>query len=178
MNIWHEIDKDRIKPDDFIAFIEIPKGSRKKYELDKDTGLVILDRILYTSTVYPANYGLIPLTYGGDNDPLDVLVLCSEPLDPGTLVRCKPIGMITMVDGGEMDEKIIAVAVKDPTVKDFHEITELPHHVYEQIQNFFAIYKTLEHKETQVDDEVKDSNVAKKTIADAIENYQNKLNKN
>ena len=101
MNVWHDIDPARIKPEDFLAVIEIPKGSKKKYELDKQTGLIILDRILYTSTHYPANYGFIPRSYGDDGDPLDVLVLCSEVLDPLTLVRCYPIGYISMLDCGK-----------------------------------------------------------------------------
>ena len=94
-NIWHDISPDRIQPEDFVAVIEIPKGSKKKYELDKETGLIILDRVLYTSTHYPANYGFIPRTYGDDGDPLDVLVVCSESIDPMTLVRCYPIGCWT-----------------------------------------------------------------------------------
>ncbi|NLW70026.1 MAG: inorganic diphosphatase [Eubacteriaceae bacterium] len=171
MNIWHDIDEERITPEDFIAFIEISKGSKKKYELDKKTGLIMLDRVLYTSTHYPANYGLIPLTYGGDNDPLDVLVLCSEALDPMTLVRCTPIGMVTMLDSGEADEKIIAVPKKDPSFNEYKSIFELPHHVYEEIQNFFAVYKTLENKVTEVDD-VKDADAAIATIAQAIADYK------
>lgn len=99
-NIWHDMNPERIRPDDFIAVIEISKGSKKKYELDKETGYLILDRILYTSTHYPANYGLIPRTYADDGDPLDVLVLCSEELEPLTLVRCYPIGMMKMIDNG------------------------------------------------------------------------------
>ena len=106
-NIWHDISPARINPDDFIAVIEIEKGSKKKYELDKETGHIILDRILYTSTHYPANYGLIPRTYADDGDPLDVLVLSSEVIAPLSLVRCYPIGVITMEDQGKMDEKII-----------------------------------------------------------------------
>ena len=98
-NIWHDISPDRIQPEDFVAVIEIPKGSKKKYELDKETGLIILDRVLYTSTHYPANYGFIPRTYGDDGDPLDVLVVCSESIDPMTLVRCYHIGYISMLDG-------------------------------------------------------------------------------
>ena len=98
MNIWHDIDEDRISKDEFIACIEIAKGSKKKYELDKKTGMIILDRILFTSTHYPANYGFIPRTYSQDNDPLDVLVLCSESFDPLVLVRCKPIGVVKMID--------------------------------------------------------------------------------
>ena len=114
-NIWHDISPSRIQPDDFVAVIEIPKGSKKKYELDKETGLIILDRVLHTSTHYPANYGFIPRTYGDDGDPLDVLVLCSEEMDPLTLVRCYPIGYISMLDGGKNDEKIVAIPFADPT---------------------------------------------------------------
>src|SRR5574344_1774651 len=108
MNIWHDIDNDRISQNDFIACIEISKGSKKKYELDKETGMIILDRILYTSTHYPANYGFIPRTYSQDRDPLDVLVLCSEDLDPLVIVRCYPIGVVKMIDDDDIDEKIIA----------------------------------------------------------------------
>ncbi|MBR2974988.1 MAG: inorganic diphosphatase, partial [Clostridia bacterium] len=114
MNIWHDINPSRISIDDFVAVIEIPKGSKEKYELDKETGRLILDRILHTSTHYPANYGFVPLTLAGDGDPMDVLVLCSQPLVPLSMVRCYPIGVITMNDGGEMDEKIIAIPFSDP----------------------------------------------------------------
>lgn len=114
MSIWHDIDPSRITPTDFVAVIEIPKGSKNKYELDKDTGLLILDRVLYTSTHYPANYGFIPRTFSEDNDPLDVLVLCSETIVPLATVRCYPIGVVMMQDGGEMDYKIIAIPFKDP----------------------------------------------------------------
>ena len=114
MNIWHYIDESRISENEFEALIEIPKGSKAKYELDKETGLLRLDRVLYTSTVYPANYGFIPKTLAEDGDPLDVLVLCNEQIFPMTLVRCSPIGVIQMVDGDELDEKIIAVPVNDP----------------------------------------------------------------
>ena len=118
-NIWHDISPSRINPEDFIAVIEIEKGSKKKYELDKETGHIILDRILYTSTHYPANYGLIPRTFADDGDPLDVLVLCSEVLAPLSLVRCYPIGVITMQDQGKMDEKIIAIPFEDPTYNTY-----------------------------------------------------------
>ena len=105
MNIWHEVNPNRISKEDFLAVIEISKGSKNKYELDKDTGMLVLDRILYTSTHYPANYGFIPRTYADDKDPLDVLVLCTEPIVPLALVRCYPIGVICMTDQGEMDYK-------------------------------------------------------------------------
>ena len=122
-NIWHDISPKRITPEDFIAVVEIQKGSKNKYELDKETGFIMLDRILHTSTHYPANYGFIPRTYGDDLDPLDVLVLCSEPLAPLTLVRCYPIGMISMVDGGRGDEKIIAIPFSDPTYNEYTDIS-------------------------------------------------------
>jgi len=150
MNIWHDISKERITENQFESLIEIPKGCKAKYELDKDTGLLRLDRVLYTSTVYPANYGFIPRTLAADGDPLDVLVLCNEQIYPMTLVQCSPIGVITMVDGGALDEKIIAVACNDPTYKQFYDIKELPPHVFEEMMHFFEVYKMLEHKQTTV----------------------------
>ncbi len=173
-NIWHSINPDRIKPDDFIAVVEIPKGSKNKYELDKETGLIILDRILHTSTHYPANYGFIPRTYGDDLDPLDVLVLCSEPLDPLTLVRCYPIGVIKMLDSGKSDEKIIAVPYGDPTYNGYRSIFNLPKHIYDEMTHFFTVYKALEHKETAVD-EVKDYDAAIEIIKNALEGYKAKF---
>ncbi len=170
-NIWHDIDPKRIAPDDFLAVIEIPKGSKKKYELDKTTGLIILDRILYTSTHYPANYGFIPRSYGDDGDPLDVLVLCSEVLDPLTLVRCYPIGYISMLDGGKNDEKIIAIPFADPTYNGYHDISELPDHISEEMAHFFSVYKTLEGKEAVAGD-TKGCAEAKEVIRQAIQNYK------
>ncbi|MEG0156573.1 MAG: inorganic diphosphatase, partial [Anaerovoracaceae bacterium] len=151
-SIWHSMDANRINPDDFMAVIEISKGSKKKYELDKETGLIVLDRILYTSTHYPANYGFIPRTYGDDNDPLDVLVLCTEEIDPLCLVRCFPIGVINMVDNGKADEKIIAIPFNDPTFNEFRDISELPSHRFSEMRHFFQIYKELEGKDTAVEE--------------------------
>ena len=150
MNIWHDIDGKRIAENKFEALIEIPKGSKAKYELDKETGLLRLDRVLYTSTVYPANYGFIPRTLADDGAPLDVLVLCNETIYPMTLVTCMPIGVIKMVDGEELDEKIIAVPIDDPNYKHYYDIKELPKHVFDEMMHFFEIYKTLEHKTTTV----------------------------
>ena len=152
MNIWHDIDPAQIHATDFTAVIEIPKGSKCKYELDKYTGLLRLDRILYTSTHYPANYGFIPRSYGDDGDPLDVLVLCSECIRPLSLVECYPIGVITMEDGGSLDEKIIAIPFQDPTYNTYQDISELPDHVASEIKHFFRVYKSLEGKETVVSD--------------------------
>lgn len=152
-NIWHDMSPARIGPDDFIAVIEIEKGSKKKYELDKETGHIILDRILYTSTHYPANYGLIPRTYADDGDPLDVLVLSSETIMPLALVRCYPIGVITMRDQGKLDEKIIAIPFNDPVYNGYKDISELPGHIFSEMRHFFSVYKNLEGKETVVDEE-------------------------
>lgn len=173
MNIWHDINPSRISPEDFISVIEIPKGYKQKYELDKETGLLILDRILYTSTHYPSNYGLIPRTLSDDGDPLDVLVLCSESLEPLSMVRCYPIGVITMLDNGASDEKIIAIPFSDPTYNNYNDITELPSHIFDEMRHFFSVYKQLENKQTAVD-EVADRRSAVKIIKTCIANYENK----
>ena len=170
-NIWHDISPKRITPEDFICVVEIPKGSKKKYELDKETGFIMLDRILYTSTHYPANYGFIPRTYGDDNDPLDVLLLCSEDLEPLTLVRAYPIGVITMIDNGRNDEKIIAIPFNDPTYNEYKDIDQLPKHIFDEMRHFFEVYKNLEHKSTAVDD-VKGKADAINIIQASIENYR------
>ncbi len=169
-NIWHDVSPERIKPDDFLCVIEIPKGSRKKYELDKETGYIILDRVLYTSTHYPANYGFIPRTYGDDNDPLDVLLICAEDLEPLTLVRAYPIGVIAMVDNGSRDEKIIAIPSNDPNYNMYKSIDELPKHLFDEMRHFFAVYKNLEEKETAVE-EVANAQEAIKIIEEAIARY-------
>ena len=173
-NIWHDISPSRITAEDFIAVIEIEKGSKKKYELDKETGSLILDRILYTSTHYPANYGLIPRTYADDNDPLDVLVLCSEVIQPLSLVRCYPIGVITMLDQGKLDEKIIAIPFKDPTYNSYHDVSELPSHIFTEMSHFFTVYKNLEQKETMVD-EGRGAEDAKKVIQKCLDQYIEKF---
>ena len=150
MNIWHDIDSKRITPEDFVAVIEISKGSKKKYELDKETGLIVLDRSLYTSTHYPANYGFIPRTYADDKDPLDVLVLCSPEIYPMTLIKVRPIGVMQMIDSGAIDDKIIAVPVFEPTAMDYNTVDDLPPHMFDEIMHFFSVYKQLENKETAI----------------------------
>ncbi len=170
MNIWHDINSDRIKSENFLAVVEITKGSKKKYELDKETGFLILDRILYTSTHYPANYGFIPRTLADDGDPLDVLVLTTEDIDPLVLVRCYPIGVITMMDGGKKDEKIIAIPFDDPTYNTYKDIADLPNHIFDEMRHFFSTYKQLEGKTTAVD-EVQGRSEAVKIIEDCIDNY-------
>lgn len=173
-NIWHDISPSRITKNDFIAVIEIEKGSKKKYELDKETGHLILDRILYTSTHYPANYGLIPRTYADDGDPLDVLLLCSEVIQPLSLVRCYPIGVITMKDQGRLDEKIIAIPFHDPTYNTYHDVSELPSHIFTEMSHFFSVYKNLEGKETVVD-ELEGAEAAKAVIQKCLDAYIEKF---
>ena len=171
MNIWHDIAEDRIKTTDFMCYIEIQKGSKSKYELDKSTGVLRLDRVLYTSTVYPASYGFIPRTLADDGDPLDVLILCSEELLPMSLVKCYPIGVILMNDNGSVDEKIIAIPFSDPTYSNFKSIRDLPNHIFEEMRHFFTVYKQLENKETAVDSAM-DADEAVRIISACIQNYR------
>lgn len=174
MNPWHDVKPARITPEKFLALIEISKGSKNKYELDKETGRLKLDRVLFTSTHYPQNYGFIPLTYSRDYDPLDVLVLCSEEILPMSFVECKPIGVLSMTDSGLVDDKIIAVAVSDPFYQEYEDINDIPEHVMAEIKHFFQVYKTLEGKETAVD-AVGDKQEALKIIEESIEAYNNTI---
>ena len=171
MHAWHDVKASRVTPEKFLAMIEISKSSKNKYELDKETGHLILDRVLFTSTHYPQNYGFIPRTYAKDYDPLDVLVLCSEPILPMSFVECKPIGVLIMQDGGLSDEKIIAVPLKDPFYSEYNDISEIPPHIAQEIKHFFTVYKTLEGKSTAVD-EVKGADVAKYIIGECLKAYK------
>ncbi len=155
--------------------MKITKGGKNKYELDKETGMLRLDRVLYTSTHYPANYGFIPRTYAEDNDPLDVLVLCEENIDPMTLVECYPIGVLIMIDNEQRDEKIIAVAKKDPFLNVYQDIKDIPAHISSEIKHFFEVYKQLEHRETVVE-EILGRKEAEEIIEKSIENYRKKFN--
>lgn len=173
MNIWHDISESRISPKRFSAVIEISKGGKNKYELDKETGFLRLDRVLYTSTHYPANYGFIPRTLADDGDPLDVLVLCQEEILPLTLVDCKPIGVLIMIDGKSYDEKIIAVPVSDPSYNCYDSIYQLPSHIFDEISNFFEVYKALEGVKTEVK-QVKGETDALQIIENCIAAYKEK----
>ncbi len=148
---WHDVTPGEHLPQEFNALVEIPMGSSVKYELDKRTGLLRLDRILYSAVYYPANYGFIPQTYAEDEDPLDVLVLCQEAVAPLTLVTARAIGLMTMVDSGKRDHKILAVAVGDPEFNSFREAAELPPHRLSMLRRFFQDYKQLEGKSVEVD---------------------------
>jgi inorganic pyrophosphatase len=149
---WHDVTPGEHLPLEFLSVIEIPMGSSVKYELDKETGLLRLDRILYSAVYYPANYGFIPQTLAEDDDPLDVLVLCQEPVAPLTLVNARSIGLMTMIDSGKKDHKILAVAVNDPEYESFREAEELPAHRLSMLRRFFQDYKTLEGKAVDVDE--------------------------
>ena len=170
MNIWHDIAEGRIQPENFSVLIEIPKGSNCKYELDKETGLLRLDRILYTATHYPQNYGFIPHTYADDGDPLDVLLICSVPIQPMTLVQAYPIGNIRMIDGGKLDDKIIAIPFSEPNYNNIKNIDELPAHIFDEIMHFFKVYKELENKQTDVQS-LSDRESAINIVRNAIELY-------
>jgi inorganic pyrophosphatase len=177
MHPWHDIEPSRVSADRFAAVVEITKGSKTKYELDKLTGLLKLDRILYTSMHYPANYGMIPLTYAGDHDPLDVLILCQEPLLPMCIVDCIPIGVMTMIDNEELDEKIIAVPANDPANNCYHDISELPAHLMSETKHFFEVYKTLEGKTTVVE-RIAGAAVARIVLVRCIANYKDRFKTN
>jgi len=175
MNIWHAVTGDRVKPSEFIACIEIPAGSKNKYELDKPTGALILDRILFTSTHYPHNYGFIPHTLSDDGDPLDVLVISSEPIVPLALTLAYPIGILEMEDTGELDEKIIAICSHDALYNNYKDICELPQHVSDEIMHFFTVYKELEHGKHTVVREIRGRDAAKEAIAQGIKAYEKKF---
>jgi inorganic pyrophosphatase len=152
MHAWHDVTPGEGLPAEFTAVIEIPMGSSVKYELDKETGMLRLDRILYSAVYYPANYGFIPQTLAEDDDPLDVLVLCQEAVAPLTLVHARAIGLMTMIDSGKKDHKVLAVAVNDPEYNGFNEANELPAHRLNMLRRFFQDYKTLEGKTVEVDE--------------------------
>jgi len=176
MNIWHDLDSERVRPEKFTAVIEISKGSKQKYELDKDTGMLKLDRTLYTSTHYPASYGFIPRTLSDDGDPLDVLVLCQEAILPMTLVDCYPIGVMKMLDGSAVDEKIIAIPFGDPSMNVYKDISDLPDHIFDEIKHFFEVYKALELNFTKVE-QVQGRVRAEETILECMYLYQKAFEK-
>src|SRR5919199_882536 len=148
---WHGVHYGDGAPVEVNALVEIPQGSRAKYEIDKESGLLKLDRVIYSSFHYPVNYGFIPRTLGLDNDPLDILVLCSQTIQPLCLVEATVIGNMQMIDNGEMDDKIIAVATKDPSVNHIKSIEELPQHFINELKNYFEQYKVLENKQVQIE---------------------------
>ena len=167
---WHDVTPGEEMPLEFNAVIEIPFGSSVKYELDKESGLIKLDRVLYSAVYYPANYGFIPQTLAEDDDPLDVLVLCQETVVPLTLIHARTIGLMTMIDAGKKDHKIIAVASYDPEFNSYREASEMPPHRLTMLRRFFQDYKLLEGKAVEVD-EIQPANKAFPIIEDALTRY-------
>lgn len=173
---WHGVHYGSKAPDTVNAVIEIPQGSRAKYEVDKGTGLLKLDRVIYSSFHYPVNYGFIPQTLGLDNDPLDVLVICSQTIHPLCLVEAQVIGNMQMIDQGQQDDKIIAVAAKDPSVNHIKSIDELPTHFFNELKHYFQEYKVLENKKVVIDN-FQDKETAMQIITAAITFYKEKFGK-
>ncbi|TVY12386.1 inorganic diphosphatase [Candidatus Phytoplasma pini] len=171
MNVFQNIESDTINENQFLVMIEIPQGSKKKYEIDKKTGLLMLDRFLTTSFRYPANYGFIPLTYCDDKDPLDVFVLSQEILDPMILVKCRPIGVIKMIDNGELDEKIIAVIKNDVSMMSYKTVKDLPTSLISEIKHFLMHYKDLENKKVLIE-KIEGSEAAFSAIKKALFKYK------
>lgn len=150
MNLWKDIATGPAAPEAVYAVIEIPRGSRNKYEYDKEKEAFILDRVLYSPVHYPAEYGIIPKTLWDDGDPMDILVLMDQPTFPGCIIETRPVGVMKMIDTGENDDKILGVPVDDPRFKDVFDIEDLPEHLLDEIQHFFAEYKKLQGKKTEV----------------------------
>lgn len=171
MNIWHDIEVGEESPEVVNAIIEIPRDSKTKFELDKKTGLLKIDRVLYSSVHYPANYGFIPQTFCDDKDPLDILVLGQADVYPLSMMQARPVGVMSMIDQGEKDDKIIAVHADDPEMAHVHSIDDLSPHTLKEIHNFFEIYKGLEGKKVIVEG-FKDKLAAYQIIKEAIELYQ------
>ena len=170
-NPWHAVSPGPNMPDEVRAIIEIPKGSRAKYELDKETGLLMLDRVLYSSVYYPANYGFIPRTYCDDGDPLDILVLSQIEMQPLCLVNARIIGVMRMLDQGEADDKLIAVCANDMSVNHLRDISEMPDHFIAELRHFFEEYKRLENKVVKIE-EFQGARLAKKILQHAIKDYE------
>ena len=173
---WHDLSPGAEVPKEFNAVIEIPLGSSVKYELDKQTGMIRMDRVLYSAVYYPANYGFIPQTLAEDDDPLDVLVLCQEPVVPLTIIHARAIGLMTMIDAGKQDHKIIAIATEDPEFNSYREAAEMPPHRLLMLRRFFQDYKQLEGKAVEVD-EIRPAGEAYPIILDALHRYSEQRRK-
>ena len=170
INAWHDIPPGAHVPERITTVVEIPKGSRNKYELDKDTGLIKLDRVLYSAVHYPGDYGFVPRTLHEDGDPLDVLVHVNEPTFPGCLIEVRPIGVLKLLDRGEPDDKILGVPVNDPYHEEYYDIADLPGHYLKEVEHFFAIYKDLEGKRMQILG-WEQSTVAARIVTESIARY-------
>ena len=175
MNLWHEISPGTAE--EMNVIVEINKGSKNKYEIDKETGLIALDRVMHTSQDYPFDYGFVPQSLWHDGDPLDVVLLTTYPLSPGILVKSRPVAILHMIDGGDADEKVIAVRVEDPRFDDVKDLKDINKHTLKEIQHFFATYKKLQNKEVQVGD-IEDKQAATKAFEESLDLYRAKYPKN
>lgn len=176
MNLWHDVPLGDNVPNTFHTIIEIPRGSANKYEVDKETGLIKLDRVLYGSQFYPFDYGFAPQTYWHDNDPLDVMVMTTYPLLPGLLLEVRPVGVLTMIDGGDSDDKVIAVPSEDPRYNHIQDLKDIGEHRLKEIENFFNSYKVLQGKEV-VCKGYRGREEAMKTVEESVQLYKEKFSK-
>lgn len=174
VNLWHDVDRKKVN--EFNVVVECPKGSRVKYEIDKDTGLICFDRVLYSPLHYPCDYGFVPQTLWEDGDPVDVLIITHEPLVPGCLIKCRPIAVLDMIDSGEGDAKILAVPVKDPRFKSTQKLEDVEPHLLKEIQHFFSVYKDLQEKEVQVG-EWSNGTTAVEVVQKSFDLYDEKYSK-
>ncbi len=173
MNLWHDVPLGDDAPNEFNVIIEIPRGSLNKYEIDKETGMIALDRVLHTAQIYPIDYGFAPQTLWDDGDALDVAVLTTEPLHPGILVPVRPVGLMKMIDGGDSDDKVIAVPAGDPRWNDVTDITDVNQHQLQTIKHFFETYKQLQNKEVSIDG-FENAVAAKEAVTRSVELYKNR----
>jgi len=176
MNLWHDVPLGDNSPETFNTIIEIPRGSANKYEIDKETGLIKLDRVLFSSQYYPFDYGFAPQTYWHDNDPLDVMVLTTFPLAPGMLVEVRPVGVLGMIDGGESDDKIVDVPAEDPRYDHVKELSDIGEHTLKEIENFFNTYKIMQGKEVETTG-FRGKKDAQETVLESVKLYADKFGK-
>jgi inorganic pyrophosphatase len=177
MNLLHDITSGKKIPQEINVIVEINKGSKNKYELDKETGLIMLDRVMYTSQDYPFDYGFVPQTHWHDGDPLDVVLLTTHPLVPGLLLTARPVGVFDMIDDGESDAKILAVPVKDPRFADIKDLSDVNPHTIEEIKHFFETYKQIQKKTVTIPT-IRDAKAAMEVVTESIALYKKEFNKN
>ncbi len=173
IHLWHNLSPGPQPPDVIYAVVEVPKGSRNKYEYSKSAGVIKLDRVLYSPLHYPGDYGFIPQSLYDDNDPLDVLVMMTEPTFPGCVIEVRPVGMLRMLDRGEHDDKVLAVPSNDPQFSDYHDLDDIPRHFPTEVEHFFKVYKQLEGKEVETQGWVGAAE-ARKAIASSLVLYREK----
>lgn len=176
MNLLHDVTSGKKIPDEINVIVEINKGSKNKYELDKETGLIKLDRVMYTSQDYPFDYGFVPQTHWHDGDPLDVVLLTTHSLVPGLLLTARPVGVLDMIDDGESDAKIIAVPVKDPRWNEVKDLSDVNPHTIEEIKHFFETYKQIQKKTVTIPT-IRDAKAAKEVIAEGVALYKTEFKK-